>query len=86
MNTPRIFYFSDAQDCTPTVPSNGAVTPTTVTDGSDATYTCDSGYTLDGTSPLTCSSGNLGTEPTCESGKTVSRQNLISPSVQCLTF
>ena len=76
-----LFYFLDANNCTPNAPTNGAVTPTpTVTEFSDATYTCNTGYTLDGTSPLTCRYGMLGTEPTCKSGTKVSRQNLISVS------
>lgn len=64
--------FSDAQDCTPNAPTNGDVTPTTVTDGSDALYTCNNGFTLDGTSPLTCTTGTIvGTEPTCKAGTKV---------------
>ena len=70
-----IVYFSDAQ-CTATAPDNGAIVGgvTSIADGADATYECSSGFTLDGTSPLTCTAGMLGTgiEPTCKAGTIIS--------------
>ena len=66
-------YFSDPIECSANPPSNGAVNgavvATTITDGDDATYTCNTGFTLSGTSPLTCNNGVLGTEPTCVGSK-----------------
>ena len=58
---------SDA--CTATAPANGQVDTTTPAHGADATYTCDSGYTLSGSTTATCTTGTLGAEPTCEGSK-----------------
>ena len=50
-------------------PTNGQVTWTGLTNGSTATYTCDSGYHLIGDPTRTCLSSGIwsGQEPTCES-------------------
>ena len=52
-------------------PDNGNVTWTGLTNGSTATYTCDSGYQLTGDQIRTCSSTGVwsGQEPSCTSIK-----------------
>ena len=48
-------------------PANGRVEFTGTTEGATATYSCDSGYRLEGSSTRTClSSGWSGTAPSCE--------------------
>ena len=49
-------------------PANGQVTLTGTTVGSEATYTCNPGYTLWGDQTRQCRSGGQwsGSEPTCE--------------------
>ena len=54
-------------------PTNGQVFWTGLTNGSTATYTCDSGYLLIGDETRTCLSSGVwsGQEPTCESMKNI---------------
>ena len=48
-------------------PANGMVSFSATTPGSSATYTCNTGYQLVGTSPRTCQSDGTwsGSDPTC---------------------
>ena len=57
-----------AVDCGPLIaPTNGTVILTNTTFGSTVTYSCDTGYTLNGGSTRTCQSGRTwsGAAPTC---------------------
>ena len=72
-------YFSTCiciyKDCTDVAaPTNGQVNmeagPVTVASGSSATYTCNSGYTLNGDNSRLCTASVLdGTLATCDAGK-----------------
>lgn len=58
----------DPVDCGPlTAPTNGSVSTPTTTYGSTATYSCDAGYALTGTSTRTCQATTAwsDTAPTC---------------------
>ena len=48
-------------------PTNGVVSFSATTPGSSATYTCNTGYQLEGTSPRTCQDNGTwsGSDPTC---------------------
>ena len=65
----KIFH---SPGCTATAPANGLVYsgPTSsVLDGNTITFTCSAGYTLSSdTGVLTCTTGSLGTVPTCDGG------------------
>ena len=54
-------------DCTPTAPTNGAVTPTTVIHGASVTFSCETGYLVQGTATATCNDGTV-TAATCAQG------------------
>ena len=49
-------------------PVDGTVSHPTTTYGSEATFSCETGYTLSSTLPLTCQANGLwsGTSPTCD--------------------
>ena len=67
---PSTKYLNSAGLCSElSSPTNGQVTWTGLTSGSNATYTCDSGYNLIGDQIRTCLSTGMwsGQEPTCES-------------------
>ena len=69
-----IFYMHSmiaAINCgSPSEPDNGAVTFTSTTFQSQATFTCDSGYSLEGSSSRTCQSDGTwsGQAPVCNRG------------------
>jgi formylglycine-generating enzyme required for sulfatase activity len=67
-------WSGSAAVCTPvdcgalSSPANGSVsTPSGITFGATATYSCNGGFTLSGSATLTCSAaGSWGTVPTCD--------------------
>ena len=78
-----ISYFSVALLC-PVLGNiaNGAVTVTSRTVGSRATYTCNDGYRLQGDRQRECQRNGRwsGQEPVCV-GMSVKEKNILSPSI-----
>ena len=55
-NNINIFYYAD---CTATNPANGEVTPTTAIHGDTVTFSCNSGFIIQGAATATCNDGVL---------------------------
>ena len=70
-NNITMYSMTAAINCgTPSELDNGAVTFTSTTFQSQATFTCDSGYSLEGSSSRTCQSDGTwsGQTPVCNRG------------------
>ena len=55
-------------------PANGVLSTTDVTSGTSVEITCNTGYSLSGISPITCTNGVWsGPVPSCPAGKCIKR-------------